>query len=227
MSIKLPFLSNYYSCIVADPGWNSEEKGCRGFKGVKGYQVHPTYTTMNLVDIYGMDSEIKRISAPKCHLWLWTTELFLPDAEKIAEHWGFELKRRYIWIKTTDGLSKNLKGLECFTRDEIAIANRVLQAAGISGFAPMTGKPYSRTGYWGKVGVEYLLFCTNDRSFRNLNGASEYQTIFAPAPKDVPEVHSAKPDAAFEVIRRNSPGPRVSIFERLHRPGFRCFGNQL
>lgn len=222
MHIKLPFLSKFYSCIVIDPGWDSEnDKGCRGFQGVKGYQVHPKYTTMRLTEIVAMGPEINRISKSKCHLWMWTTELFLPDAEKIMDEWGFTLKRRFIWVKTTDGLNPNLKGLENFSKQRVREAFEVMQAIGY------TGKPYSRTGYWSKMGVEYLLLGTNSKSFRPLNATSEYQVIFAPAPKDAPEVHSAKPEEAFEVIRRNTPGPRVSIFERIHREGFACFGNEL
>ncbi len=39
--------------------------------------------------------------------------------------------------------------------------------------------------------------------------------------------HSAKPAEAYDLIARNSPGPRCSLFQRTPRPGFVCWGNEL
>jgi N6-adenosine-specific RNA methylase IME4 len=40
-------------------------------------------------------------------------------------------------------------------------------------------------------------------------------------------IHSAKPDAFYEIVRGLFDGPRAALFERKQRPGFECFGDQL
>lgn len=39
--------------------------------------------------------------------------------------------------------------------------------------------------------------------------------------------HSAKPDEFYALVRELYAGPRVALFEREHRDGFECHGNQL
>lgn len=39
--------------------------------------------------------------------------------------------------------------------------------------------------------------------------------------------HSRKPVAAFETIEQVSPGPRLEMFARCHRPGWDCWGNEI
>jgi len=42
-----------------------------------------------------------------------------------------------------------------------------------------------------------------------------------------PSQHSAKPDEFYQMVVDNSPGPRVSLFQRRERPGFASWGNEL
>jgi N6-adenosine-specific RNA methylase IME4 len=82
--------------------------------------------------------------------------------------------------------------------------------------------PYCGGGYWGRNSCEYLLFFVNpSKDNRPMNAPRERNVFYAPRSE-----HSAKPDIAYEVIRRNSPGPRVSLFQRSHREGFIPWGNQ-
>lgn len=86
------------------------------------------------------------------------------------------------------------------------------------------GDPVCGGGYWGRNSCEYLLFFVNtSRGNRPLNATKERNVFFAPVPDNE---HSAKPDCAYERIARNSPGPRVSLFQRTHREGFIPWGNQ-
>lgn len=85
-----------------------------------------------------------------------------------------------------------------------------------------SGQPSYGMGYWGRNGCEFLLLGTSAPAFKLLDGRRTPNYILAPRGR-----HSAKPEAAYEIIRRNSPGPRLSLFQRTPREGFTCWGNQL
>lgn len=84
------------------------------------------------------------------------------------------------------------------------------------------GQPTYGMGHWGRNGTEFILFGTNDPSLKLAKASSTPNYLLAQRAG-----HSAKPPAAYELIARNSPGPRLSLFQRTPRPGFECWGNQL
>lgn len=219
--IVLPYASGTFTTVTQDPGWEGREKGCNGYSGVKGYDVDARSqykSTMLLADIESAGHEVLRVAQRRVHHWLWCTDLFLEEGCRLIERWGLRRKRTFVWVKTTPELKRSQKGLEQFSREQVAQANEVLRAIDIP------GKPYSRTGHWSKMGHEYLIFSTNDPSFRLLNAKFEPSVFFAPVPGGQ---HSAKPTEAYELIARNSPGPRLAVYERTHRPGFECWGNEM
>lgn len=216
--IHLPFDDGHFACQEYDFPWPYElELGYRGRKGVPGFDVSVPYEEMSMVDIYASGTEVNRVAEESCHLWMWTTDAFEGHCIDLMSAWGFPKVRTYIWIKTTDGLKRSHKGLEIFTAAEVRLIEKGMRALGIP------GKPYAKTGYWGKLGHELLMLGTNDRSYRIKNGTSEYSFFHAPVPKGK---HSAKPPEAYELIRRNSPGPRLSAFQRTPRESFIGWGDQ-
>ena len=85
------------------------------------------------------------------------------------------------------------------------------------------GVPSYGMGYWCRNACEYLILAVNaTKGNRPLAATTTPNYILAPKGG-----HSAKPEAAYDLIRANSPGPRLSIFQRTHREGFSCWGNQL
>lgn len=46
-----------------------------------------------------------------CHLYLWTTNNFLPDALEVVEAWGFEYVTMITWLKDRQGLGQYYRGL--------------------------------------------------------------------------------------------------------------------
>ena len=46
-----------------------------------------------------------------CHLYLWTTNDFLPDALKVVKAWGFEYVTVITWMKDRQGLGQYFRGL--------------------------------------------------------------------------------------------------------------------
>jgi N6-adenosine-specific RNA methylase IME4 len=214
--IHLPFPSEQYACIVADPPWQYRDRGYNGMDTVQKYRIHTPYQTMSVQELIDMSLEVRRVSASSCHCYMWATKDFRVDAQKIMESWGFTFKNEIPWVKTTQGLKRNQKGLEQFTAAELKTAEKVMAAMG------MPGKPSYGMGYYMRPQHEILLFGTNNRSFRPLNATCEPAMVFAAKTR-----HSAKPEAAFDLIRRNTPGPRLNLFERTPREGFDCWGDEM
>lgn len=55
---------------------------------------------------------VKQLADPEgCHLYLWTTNNFLPDALKVVEAWGFEYVTIITWMKDRKGLGQYFRGM--------------------------------------------------------------------------------------------------------------------
>ena len=78
-------------------------------------------------------------------------------------------------------------------------------------------------GHWLRNGTEFLLLAVNTkRGNLPLKRTTTPNYLLAPRLG-----HSVKPPAAYEMIQQNSPGPRLSIFQRSSRDGFECWGNEM
>lgn len=55
---------------------------------------YPTLTVEQLKTL-----PVERLAAPDCHLWLWTTNKFLPDGLDLMAHWGFKYMVPVHWVK--------------------------------------------------------------------------------------------------------------------------------
>jgi hypothetical protein len=66
-----------FGTIYADPPWPYGNQGTRAATGNH-------YPTMTLAD--------------NCHLHLWTTTSFLPDALDLIDAWGFTYKSMFVWV---------------------------------------------------------------------------------------------------------------------------------
>ena len=73
-----------YKTIYADPPW--KETG--GGKIRRGADAH--YPLMSTKEIMALP--VADLADENCHLYLWTTNNFLPDALKVMEAWGFHYK---------------------------------------------------------------------------------------------------------------------------------------
>jgi len=94
-----------YKTIYADPPW--PEVG--GGKIKRGADKH--YSLMSVHDIMMMSSVIKQIADDNCHLYLWTTNNYLPDALKVMSVWGFQYITTITWMKDRKGLGQYYRGL--------------------------------------------------------------------------------------------------------------------
>lgn len=109
-------MTKKYKTIYADPPWM--EKG--GGKIKRGADRH--YSLMRTTDIKALP--VRDLADPDgCHLYLWTTNNFLPDALEVVEAWGFEYVTTVTWLKDKMGLGQYFRGIteHCiFARSKIA-----------------------------------------------------------------------------------------------------------
>lgn len=83
-----------YRTIYADPPW--PEYGAGKIK--RGADRH--YPLMKIPEIIALGSLVKEWIHPDgCHLYLWTTNNYLPDAIKVMERWGFKYITIITWFK--------------------------------------------------------------------------------------------------------------------------------
>lgn len=96
--------SNKYKTIYADPPWM--EVG--GGKIRRGADKH--YPLMKTNEIASLP--IGNLAHEDgCHLYLWTTNNFLPDALSVIRAWGFEYITTITWMKEKMGLGQYYRGL--------------------------------------------------------------------------------------------------------------------
>lgn len=92
-----------YSTIYADPPWM--ESG--GGKIKRGANRH--YPLMKTREIIALP--VRDIAAENAHLYLWTTNNFLPDALEVMKAWGFTYKTIITWVKDRQGLGQYYRGI--------------------------------------------------------------------------------------------------------------------
>lgn len=100
-----------YQTIVADPPWPQKGRGRslrqfggenRGFpSGYTDSSLPLQYKTMTVAEIGALP--VADIIAPQAHLYLWTTNRFLPDAFDVIKAWGFNYSTTLVWAKAPIG----------------------------------------------------------------------------------------------------------------------------
>jgi N6-adenosine-specific RNA methylase IME4 len=101
----LPLLpAAHYRTIYADPPW-AEIGGGQICRGAQGH-----YGVMKQADLLTLASQIRRISAPAAHLYLWVTNNFLEDGLELTKAWGFDYKTLITWAKDRFGIGQYFRG---------------------------------------------------------------------------------------------------------------------
>ena len=92
-----------YQTVYADPPW--WEVG--GGKIKRGADKH--YNLMKTKEIARLP--VASIASSNSHLYLWTTNTFLPDALEVMKAWGFRYLTIITWMKDQIGLGQYFRGL--------------------------------------------------------------------------------------------------------------------
>ena len=200
-----PLPKGNFKTIVADPPWDYSHKLSGG--GTSGYSPvhHSKGGNRGAANHYPtlrhselLHLPVQDIVAPEAHLYLWTTGAFLVEAHQLAEAWGFSPKGVIPWIKVKKNAARHIES-----------SGGDLHAALRMGM-----------GRYLRWCSEYVIFAVRGKlpTLRNdILGA-----IFAET-----RTHSEKPDRFFELVEMASPAPRVELFARQNRPGFKAWGNEV
>ena len=94
-----------YRCILMDPPWM--ERG--GGKIKRGADRHYSLLHTKEMPRVIYQSGVWRPAAD-CHLWMWSTNNFLPDALWLIEALGFRYITNAVWVKPRAGLGQYLRG---------------------------------------------------------------------------------------------------------------------
>lgn len=89
-----PMVAGTYRCIVIDPPWPIQKID----REVTPNQAELGYKTMPLDDIVSMT--LPEEAEDGCHLYLWTTQRFLPQSFDILTGWGFKYLVTMVWHKS-------------------------------------------------------------------------------------------------------------------------------
>lgn len=200
----------HYRCIAADPPWN--ERG--GGKSTRGAQRH--YPLLGTADIprVMMASPLWKPET-SCHLWMWATANHLDDAIWVIKRLGFIYKTCRVWVKGETCFKCNGKGFVFLDRAQWTVE---------------TCGDCDGDGVDLQIGLGQYMRMSHELLLLGTRGSA-----MVPEPKDrLPSVtvaprgrHSAKPQAAYDVIERVSPGPRLEMFAREPREGWATWGSEL
>ncbi len=97
-----------YRTIVIDPPWQVEKI----IREVSPNQYDYDYPIMSLEEIKSLPIEEMAIK-DGCHLYLWTTQRYLPSAFDILEEWGFNYIFAMVWHKAGGFQPFNLPQYNC------------------------------------------------------------------------------------------------------------------
>jgi len=89
-----PLPDSTYRALVIDPPWPMEKI----LRDVRPNQAAMDYPMMSLDEIAALP--IPELADPSgCHVYLWTTHKFLPDALRLFEIWGVRYQCIMTWVK--------------------------------------------------------------------------------------------------------------------------------
>jgi N6-adenosine-specific RNA methylase IME4 len=94
-----PVTRQRYGTILADPPWDIYQRGNRG--------ADEHYPLMRTPEICALN--VGHLAAEACHLWLWSTNGALPDAQAVIAAWGFRYINLLTWVKPRFGLGQYLR----------------------------------------------------------------------------------------------------------------------
>jgi N6-adenosine-specific RNA methylase IME4 len=93
--------SKRYRTIVADPPWHYGRFGVgRIPQGTEhdGRATPMPYPMMSVPEIAALP--VESLAEADAHLYLWTTQRYLPEAFSVVEAWGFRYSATLVWVKT-------------------------------------------------------------------------------------------------------------------------------
>jgi N6-adenosine-specific RNA methylase IME4 len=119
----------------------------------------------------------------------------------------------YLWL--TPGLHRKGVGVEVAASWGFSVIGEIIWAKRNFGL-----------GWFPRPGHEPLLVCRRGRLTFARRDVHSVQTWDHPRALDGSKIHSAKPDAALDLVESASPGPYLELFARRQRLGWDTWGNE-
>lgn len=191
-----------YTGIVVDAPWH--EPGGNG----KGSDDHYSTirTTDGIVDAIACSPMWQ--PAADCMLFCWTTMTSIAHGLELLQRLGFKYKTHGVWVKV-----KREHGTLILGEPE----PREILSMGIGQYLRGTH--------------EVFLIGTRGRGFAVRSDARDIPSVlFAPVPRrdaDGQKLHSSKPDAFFDLVRRRVNGRLLEMFARAPRDGWDVHGAEI
>lgn len=188
-----PMTDRGYKTIYADPPWTYRDDLPGGGRGASEH-----YETMTVDMIAALGHQVNTVAASSAHLWLWSTNNFLPQAYDVVESWGFTPKTVVTWVKVTD----EPDSLPHERDHEVSVKERI------------------GMGHYLRNSTEQLIFATKGR--KSTNRSDVPTSVFAERAE-----HSAKPEKFYRLIESLSDGPYLELFARNGRDGWDSWGKEV
>lgn len=90
-AIEAKAVRGVYDVIVIDPPWPMQKIE----RDERPNQSEFDYPTMTEDELGALDIP----AADDCHMWLWTTQKFMPMAFRLLDQWGFKYVCAFVWHK--------------------------------------------------------------------------------------------------------------------------------
>jgi N6-adenosine-specific RNA methylase IME4 len=165
---RLRPIDGKFGTLVVDPPWANDWLS-------EGAQSRLGYATMSINELVQL--KVAQWAARTCHLYLWTTNNFMPVACNLVRAWGFQHRSVLTWLKTDSN-----------------------------------GRPRIGRGHYFRNTTEHVLFATRGETSTSKRSMTHFS---APVGK-----HSEKPDAFYDIVRRESPLPAGEVFGGKQRADF-------
>jgi N6-adenosine-specific RNA methylase IME4 len=198
-----------YKTILIDPPW--PEHG--GGKCKRGADRH--YQLLSVEDIPKViqyECPLYR-PADDAHLYLWTTDNYLPQALMTMSLIGFRYIRTLPWVKLTDEAFRE------FSAEDLVL----IKQSKIAPYEIFEAMTKMGIGQYFRGCSELLLFGVRGKGMEVCTDRKDLNNIII-GPR---EKHSKKPDSSYDKIEDRSKGPYLEIFARSKRSGWDSWGNEL
>lgn len=187
-----PMPEGPYRTLMVDPPWAYDDDMPGPGRGSSSH-----YDTLHFGTVLGMAPQIRNVTTPSAHLYLWTTNSFMEEAIQIAKAWGFVQKTIITWVK----VQEEPRGLPHEREAPVEIKERI------------------GMGHYFRNVTEHILFCVKGNLSTEENNIPN--VFFAER-----EEHSQKPDKAYRLAELQSPEPRLELFSRGNRAGWDTWGDE-
>jgi N6-adenosine-specific RNA methylase IME4 len=224
--ISMPYADESFFCGEIDPPWSYNSIGFNGWENDKDYRIHPDYPTMPMRHMINMCGEVSRVMRKTSVMYCWVTDDFVIDGHILMAAMGYKVVRMLHWIKT------NKLGIPTYGQGYWYRLGWEGLLFGVRLEAKSMVKDIVRPRFASSQPNYFTAPCEGEVTKEEYN--KQIEMLRPKCAEDTPNYffaqrtgHSIKPDYAYDLIRKNHPGPRVSIFQRSSRLGFYCWGNEM